>query len=380
MLPKEAYTSKDWFELEKKHIFNRCWTYAGLVEDVDKPGDVITVQAGSYNIIVTRSENGALKAHHNICRHKGTQLLRSVGVSKKVFTCPYHDWTYNLDGELISVPEEKTEFPNLNKKKLCLHKAKVAVWRGIIWVHPDPKAQEITEWFAGIEENLGPHVPENLIDDPESASDDIINANWKIVVENYIDVYHLSHLHSNTLQMYDHKKSEFEFVGPHYTFWEPIASRYRKNFEDLLIAKPIEGYTDETLGAYVPFLFPTLGLAESETTWSVFQVIPLAPNKTRVITRTKYAESSPFEQFKYNIKSGRNWEKVFGNRTKYPDNSDESDPMNSGDFMAEDIFACEQQQQSFESPLFEVGASAENGEYPVRRFQEIVGEWMGQLV
>jgi Rieske 2Fe-2S family protein len=281
-----------------------------------------------------------------------------------------------LEGELLSVPEEKKEFPNLNKKKLCLHKAKVAIWRGIIWVNANPNAESIETWFKGVEEKLGPHKPEELIEDPVSATDHVINANWKIVVENYIDIYHLSHLHSNTLQMYDHKKNVHEFVGPHYTFWEPLAGRYKKNLDDLLIAKRVDGFTDETLGAYVPFLFPSLGLAESETTWSIFQVIPLAVDKTQVITRTKYVPSSSLEQMRFTLRSSYYWEKIFGSKTKYPDNESESDPMNSGDFMAEDIFACEQQQKSFESPLFEVGASAELGEYPVRKFQEVVAKRM----
>ena len=95
--------------------------------------------------------------------------------------------------------------------KICLHKASVDIWRGMLWVHPKPDAESIIKWFEGCWEHLGPHNPNRLIEYPDTKYEKIINANWKIVAENYMDVYHLSHLHSNTLQMYDHAKAEFGF-------------------------------------------------------------------------------------------------------------------------------------------------------------------------
>lgn len=376
ILPKEAYTSPKWFEKEIKKIFNCTWTFAGLIEDLAQPGDYLTVDSGKYNILVVKNENNHLVALHNLCRHKGTQLIRATGKQKKVLTCPYHDWTYSLSGDLLSIPDEKTEFPGIDKKKLCLHQAKVTCWRGMIFVHPNPAAEPLENWFKGIEAHLGPHNPMELIEDTSSRTDQIINANWKVIVENYIDVYHLSHLHAKTLNMYDHKKAEFKFIGPHYVFWEPLSNRYKTHLDELISTPRIEGFTDTTLGAYVPFLFPGLGLAESESDWSVFQVIPLTVNQTRVVTRSKVRPMNTLQQIQFNLRSSQNLEKWFGDGRKYPNDEVRNDPMNSGDFMTEDIFACEQQQKSFESPLFEPGPSAKNGEYSVRRFQEIVQSYL----
>ena len=375
ILPVEAYTSQEWFDKEQELIFGNTWQFAGLMEDVKEPGDYVTVQCGNQNIVVVKGRDQRLRAFHNLCRHRGTQLLRAVGKKQKALTCPYHDWTYDLTGQLISVPEKEKEFPDLELDKICLHKASVDIWRGMLWVHPKPDAMPINEWFKGCEEHLGPHDPTRLVEYPDTYYEKVIHANWKIVAENYIDVYHLAHLHSNTLHMYDHAKAKFGFVGDHYLFWEPLTKDYMDNLEDLLPAKRIEEMTDEYIGAYVPWLFPNLGLAEGESSWSFFYTIPLAPDKTKVIVRTKMEPMTDWEFYKQNKRFESAWMRVMEKGTKY-EPTDDDDPMTSGDFMAEDIFACEQQQKSLSNPLFSVVATAQHGESTVRTFQSIVQRWM----
>lgn len=377
VLPVEAYTSQEWFDEEQRKIFGNTWQFAGLVEDIKDPGDYITVQCGFQNLLIVKGRDQRLRAFHNMCRHRGTQILRAVGKKQKAITCPYHDWTYDLSGQLISVPEKEKEFPDLELDKICLHKGSVDVWRGMIWVHPKPNAEPITQWFEGVKEKLGPHNPERLIEYPDTLYEKTIKANWKIVAENYIDVYHLAHLHSNTLQMYDHAKAEFGFVGDHYLFWEPLAPKYRDNLDKLIPNKRIAEMKDEYIGAYVPWLFPGLGLAESESTWTTFQVIPIAPDETKVIVRTKMEEVSTTEYFKQEIRSYYSWSKYMGDETKY-NSTDENDPMASGDFMEEDVFACEQQQKSLKNPLFSVQYTAQHGESTIRGFQKIVDKWMNK--
>lgn len=375
ILPKEAYTSKDWFEKEKQLIFGNSWQFAGFIEDVQDPGDYITVQCGNQNLMVVKGRDQRLRAFHNLCRHRGTQLLRAVGKKQKAITCPYHDWTYNLNGQLMSVPDKEKEFPDLELDSICLHKASVDLWRGMIWVHPKPNPEPITKWFEGVEEKLGPHDPTRLVEYPETIYEETINANWKIVVENYIDVYHLAHLHSHTLDMYDHAKAEYGFVGNHYLFWEPLAKHYFENLEKVIPNKRIKEMTDEYIGAYVPWLFPSVGLSETESSWSTFQVIPLAPDKTKVIVRSKIEETSSWEYSKQGLRLYSNWDKIMGRGKKY-DSNVKDDPMTSGDFMAEDIFACEQQQKSLSNPLFSVVATAKHEESTVTGFQTIIQKWM----
>ncbi|MCA0908666.1 aromatic ring-hydroxylating dioxygenase subunit alpha [Ruegeria marisrubri] len=334
LLPAEAYTSQDWFDREQRDIFSRTWRYAGFMEDITEPGQYITVQAGLNNIFIVMGRDRRLRAFHNICRHRGTQLIRAVGKTQKALTCPYHDWTYDLEGNLISVPEEQEEFGHMDKACLGLKPAKVGIWKTMIFVHPDPDAPSIAEWFGPVEPHIGPHVPEEMVEYEALNQSYEIKANWKVVVENYIDVYHLSHLHSNTLQMYDHKAARYHWEGPHYMFWEPPVESFAKDQEGKLIAPRV--IPEDMNGAWVPMLWPGTGLAGSEDGWNVFIVEPLGPELTRVTNRGRVSNASGWKFASQAIKSSTFWTK-FGLSGKYADYDamGEDDPMVSGDFTAE---------------------------------------------
>ena len=272
-LPVEAYTSPEWFEREQEEIFGRVWQFGGFVEDVANAGDFVTVQAGPHPLFVVRGPDGELRAFHNICRHRGTQLLRTIGKSKKSIICPYHHWMYSLEGELKNIPSCKTEFPDVDMSSLCLHKASVETWLGMFFVHPEPDATPLADWFKGVAEQIGPHRPEDLVEYVDGRTRHEIKANWKLVVENYIDGYHLAHLHSDTLYMYDHARQQTGFVGPHFMFYEPLSKDYLESLEKQSPMPLIDHGTREDLGAYVPMLFPNLGIGAAESTWSIFHVI-----------------------------------------------------------------------------------------------------------
>lgn len=256
VLPVEAYTSEAWFDREQARIFSRTWAFAGLAEDVAEPGQYAAVPAGLNNIFVVMGGDRRLRAFHNVCRHRGTQLLRPLGKAKKAITCPYHDWTYDLEGRLIGVPNRKTEFPDLDTTCLGLKPAAVDRWRGMLWVHPDASAGPVTDWFGEVEPLLGPHRVDELVEYPKARTSTDVAANWKIVVENYIDAYHLAHLHAGTLAMYDHSKIESGFVGPHFAFWEPAAAEYLDGIEGKAEMPLIDHVPRDRIGAWVPMLFP----------------------------------------------------------------------------------------------------------------------------
>lgn len=373
ILPIDAYTDTKWFDLEMKHIFSKTWYYGGLIEDITEPGQFKCVQAGLNNLILVMGRDHKLRAFHNMCRHKGVQLLRAEGQEKKSITCPYHDWTYNLEGDLIGLPKMSTEFANLDKTCLGLKRASVDLWRGMIWVHPEPDVMPVTHWFADIEPMLGSHRVEELVEATDNKVIEEINANWKIVVENYIDQYHLAQLHSGTLNMYAHDKAEFGFVGPHFAFWEPLEQEYAANLEKQSSMPLIDHIPESELGAFVPMLFPGIGLTESESSWSVFHIIPLAVDKTRVEIRTKVMPASDWEFAKFSIRSDKFWQqRIHAKSTSAPADH----PLGSADFMQEDIYVCEQQQKSLQSPYFELGPSAMHGESPVRDHQRVVMSYL----
>ena len=249
-----------------KTVFSTTWQFAGLIEDVANPGDFVSVQAGLNNIFIVKGRDNRLRAFHNMCRHRGTQLLRAVGKGKKAITCPYHDWTYDLEGKLVSIPKKEKEFPDLCKKELhdCelnLHEASVDVFKGMLFVHPDKDAPSIMEYLGVIEPYLGPHVPEEMVEYKEGIYVKEINANWKIIIENNIDHYHLAHLHEGTLNMYDHDKAEYGWKGPHYWFYEPLVEDYKKDIKNAALTPLFNHVSEDKIGAYVPWFFPNIGLS-----------------------------------------------------------------------------------------------------------------------
>lgn len=369
LLPVEAYRSQEWFDREQKDLFGCCWQFAGMTLDIPDVGDYLCVQVGLYPLIVVRGNDQTLRAFHNICRHRGTQLLKVTGKGKKLIRCPYHNWVYSLDGALSGVPQQE-KFSDINISTLGLHPAAVETWKGMIFVHPDPSPEPLMTWLAGFPEKFGPHQPEKLVEAEKYTYQ--VKANWKIFVENYIDGYHLAHLHSETLREYDHKNQEWSFVGRHWTFFEPLTKTYLDSLEKKSPLPIIDHIPREKIGAYVHMLFPNLGIVGTENTWMILHVIPVAPDQTTVEVRTWTMPISTMDYLAYGA-----WEsfksltskKTYLSLASYAemmligtwflwgsdDNNNKQENQNfleSGDVMLEDIYACEQQQKAMKSPKF----------------------------
>lgn len=367
------YTEPEIFKIEQKKIFSNCWHFCGLVEDLIESNSYLTVQAGVNNLLVYRDQQGDLRAMHNICRHRGMRLLEGKGKLQKNITCPYHDWTYAQDGQLKSLPKQRQEFPDINKACLSLKRASVGIWRGMIWVHPDETAPSVIEYFASMEGRLAPYDVEQLIEADEYIVEEVIQANWKLIVENYIDHYHLAQLHSGTLNMYEHKRAEFGFAGEHFYFWEPLTQDYHRDIENNSPYPLLIDADEPNIGAWVPMLFPCIGLAETESSWSVFQIVPISVDKTKVIIRSKLKNCSSMQFYKQAFSSYSYWANKVKSKSKQ---HDQQHALGSADFMQEDIYVCEQLQKSLKSNYFEFGPSAVHGESPIRGFQQRVNNRM----
>ena len=183
LLSAQDYTNEQTFALEQQKIFSNTWYFCGLAEDLSQPNMYLTVQAGNNNLLVYRNEHGELKALHNICRHRGMQLVEGQGELKRTISCPYHDWIYSQAGELKSMPKQKQDFAGVDKTCLSLKQAQAGIWRGMIWVHPDPNAIALSDYFAPMEQHLAPYEVESLVEAKDYIIEETIHANWKLVVE-----------------------------------------------------------------------------------------------------------------------------------------------------------------------------------------------------
>lgn len=217
-LPRDAYTSADWFKTEQRNFFAKAWVFAGVVSDVQIFGDYITVQAGAFPLAVIRLKDGTLAAYHNICRHRGATLLEGIGNVGKSVVCPYHRWTYTLEGQLKGMSNMAECFPDLDRSKLSLKPASIGEFQGLIFVNPKPKA-DFDSWINPIRNKAWPHdLSAKDISEAATLIYDL-KCDWKIFIENAIDGYHLAYLHEATLGGPKPDKNVWERHGDHLVWY-----------------------------------------------------------------------------------------------------------------------------------------------------------------
>ena len=194
------YTHPEVFSLEQEKVFETMWFCVVRSSDLDKAGAFKTVQVGRESVLVTRSRKGDVNAFYNVCRHRGAQLCtEESGEVRRAFQCPYHAWTYDLDGKLIAAPN-LTKMPDIDRVEFGLRKIAVTEWLGYVWVclADEPPPFEATV-MKEIVERLGDL---DLIDHYAIADLSVgrrivydVKANWKLIIENFMECYHCATIH-----------------------------------------------------------------------------------------------------------------------------------------------------------------------------------------
>jgi Rieske 2Fe-2S family protein len=192
--PGWFYTSPEVYELEKERIFGTHWLCVGRLEELAKAGDYLTFRIADDPIVVCRDETGTLRAFYNVCRHRGTEVAIGQG-NAKTFECPYHAWTYDLQGRLKGAPFMK-EAEAFDVKQFGLKPLTVDTWGGFVFVNFDPKADSLLSYLGDFVEEYGPYRPEDLRIGVKFPVE--FECNWKATAENLVDIYHLAALHANS--------------------------------------------------------------------------------------------------------------------------------------------------------------------------------------
>jgi Rieske 2Fe-2S family protein len=199
-LPGRYYTDPQVFALEQAKIFEDMWFCAVRASDIANPGDFRTVQVGTESLIISRSRRGEVRAFFNVCRHRGAQICtEESGSVKRAFQCPYHAWTYDLDGKLIAAPN-LTKMPDIDRVQYGLRQVRLREWLGYVWVclADEPPSfestvmQEIVDRLGEVE-NLDHYGLANLSVGRRIVYD--VAANWKLIVENFMECYHCATIH-----------------------------------------------------------------------------------------------------------------------------------------------------------------------------------------
>jgi Rieske 2Fe-2S family protein len=193
LLPREAYTSEALLEWEEQHVFGASWVCVGRSDDLARPGDQKGVRVGRDTLLLARGADGTLRAFYNVCRHRAHELLQAGECTNdRLLRCPYHGWTYELDGSLH--PSVKSSHvPAFDPSAEGLVKARVQEWHGFVFVNASGDAPPFAEWIGDLEGLTSPYTPERLRVGATHSYE--IAANWKLAVENYNECYHCPRIH-----------------------------------------------------------------------------------------------------------------------------------------------------------------------------------------
>jgi choline monooxygenase len=245
-LETRLYRDPEVLEQEQLRIFARRWQFVGHVTQLPEPGGYITASAGVEPVLVIRDDEGVLRAFRNVCRHRGSRLLSGSGECGKAIRCRYHGWTYKFDGRLIGVPEGRA-IRGLDKSALGLFPARVEVLCGLV---------------SGLPERLARYGLERLRPKQEKATSQ--PANWKIVVDNYLEGYHVPIAHPGLMRLLDYKNYDVELHDGWVWFDarlrdKPSGNRMERVYQRLV--EPMPGLTEEDrhVWHYV-FIYPNTAI------------------------------------------------------------------------------------------------------------------------
>jgi choline monooxygenase len=192
-IPGSWYTDQRIGELEGKTVFSRTWQMVGRVEQVATPGQYITAEVAGEPVLVVRGQEGTLRGFFNVCRHHAAAVMTEPCGTTQRLQCPYHGWTYGLDGSLKGVPDfEGVE--NFDRKQNGLVPLSVDVWEKFVFVHLDPSPLPLAEYLGDMVEQFEPLRLNQL--HFAGRREFVIDCNWKVFVDNYLDGgYHVPYLH-----------------------------------------------------------------------------------------------------------------------------------------------------------------------------------------
>jgi len=212
-LPARYYTDPGMFRQELETFFCRMWVCAGREEQVAKPGDYFLSEVAGESIIVTRDSGGALRAFYNVCRHRGTRMCRAQrGEFAARIQCPYHGWTYGLDGRLLGAPHmDEATFPRADYP---LHAVHVGSWEGNVFLNLSPSASPLLDQLADLPQKFAPWQMQDLR--VYRRHDYEVKANWKLIVLNYNECLHCPILHPLLTRITDTMSGDNDAPQPTY--------------------------------------------------------------------------------------------------------------------------------------------------------------------
>jgi Rieske 2Fe-2S family protein len=278
------YTSPDVFAAEQERIFGREWLCVGREESLARPGDFFAVERAGESLIVTRDATGRVHAFFNVCRHRGTRICEAAsGRFQGSMQCPYHGWTYGLDGAL-KVARNMIDVPNFDRADYPLKEAAVALWEGFVLVNLDAGATPFETAFAPL---IGRFARWNIsaLRTARTVTYDLA-CNWKLIFLNYSECYHcpLVHPQLDKLSPSDSGRNDLSdgpFLGGYSELRRPGTSLTTSGRSSRPPIGTVSGAHLDRVYYYT--LFPSFMLSTHPDYVMVHYLKPIAPDRTEIV-------------------------------------------------------------------------------------------------
>lgn len=295
---EEAYTiPAAWYlderieRLERDHVFGRNWIAVGRVDQVAVPGQFFTIELAEEPLVVVRGSDGALRAFYNVCRHHAAAVANVPCGIVKHLRCPYHGWTYGLDGSLKGAPEF-SGVCNFDRTKSGLRPVRVATWEQFVFVTLDMGAPSLERFLGDLPARITPLSLGNIHFFERKTY--TLDCNWKVYVDNYLDGgYHVPHLHKGLNSVLDYNEYTIE-----------NSERYSLQSSPMVVSHESASFAATRTGdrAYYYWLYPNFMINVYEGVMDTNLVLPLAPDKCLVQFDFFFANISD-DKKRYNTES-----------------------------------------------------------------------------
>ena len=237
-MPREVYTDPSLLRLEQSWLFGQGWVCIGRVEEVPEPGDFMTFQLCNEPLVAVRGDDGVVRVMSNVCRHRGALIAEGAGNGSHLL-CPYHHWSYSLDGRLARAPRMEPH-ATFEPDGCRLPQFATEEWMGFLFVSLAAAPPPLAPRLAGLQELIGNYHMEQM--KVRFTATEVWNVNWKCFVENFMEGYHLTPLHHTTLhpvnptRLCRHYEPGDAYFGYHAGF-SPELPRSERGHPDLLPAE-----------------------------------------------------------------------------------------------------------------------------------------------
>ena len=207
-LPNEAFTTQAFLDWEQQYLFPRTWMFAGRASAIGNSGDVQPVEVAGRSLFMTRDATGEVRVFHNVCPHRGARLVIEPSNGARALTCPYHAWSFEMNGSLKGRPHfhgpdqhDTGNGTNKGPHEICLFSARSAVWHDWVFVNLDGQAPAFEEYIHPLAKHFEPWD----LDQFRFAHHDefIFECNWKLAIENFMDTYHVFKVHKALDEVYE---------------------------------------------------------------------------------------------------------------------------------------------------------------------------------